>query len=48
MARVWLGRIRVGARFVFLMISSSNLRRRSGKGHFSGSRTDAVPTFFVS
>ena len=33
---------------LFMMFSGSNLRRRWGKGNFSGRRTDAVPTFFVS
>jgi len=32
---------------LFLMLSGSNLRRRWGKGHFSGSRADGVSTFVV-
>jgi hypothetical protein len=32
---------------LFMMFSGSNLRRRWGKGNFSGSRTGAVPTFVV-
>ena len=33
---------------MFLIFAGSNFRRRWGKGHFSGSRTDAVSTFVVS
>ena len=33
---------------LFLIFAGSNFRRRWGKGHFSGSRTDIVSTFVVS
>lgn len=33
---------------LFLIFSGSNLRRRWGKGNFSGRRADAISTFIVS
>jgi hypothetical protein len=33
---------------LFMMFSGLNLRRRWGKGNFSGGRSDALPTFVVS
>ncbi len=33
---------------LFMMFSGLNLRRRWGKGNFSGGRSDALPTFLVS
>lgn len=32
---------------LFLMLSGSHLRSRWGKGHYSGSRIEAVSTFVV-